>query len=460
MFSRGAHRIISISRLLASNQRQCVLKQRLHVSVVSCKKIFMHKEAELTSKFVPNYKPQTINESIQSYEDFEPAKNYSNKTPEELVNELEAISYYCRSREIDISNDQFDNYTRELLNIIGRITDDQLMKVLHDLKNFPDAPSTCSKNFQELWTTLDDECLNRSKLWKQPMLLKVCNLWMNLHLSKINKYSRKAILKVLRHVGSLPPKELVETMFYYNIVRPKVSMIETEMRFEQVIDELNINEVGILCLSFFKTETKIRNKELCLRIYDKTISQVDVIEDITIANILKTLRYSSDPSHASKMEELSIAILPHVDKFGMLACLHIALIGTTLQYCHQGLLETILKRFNDEVATSRLKDIERITFAICLFNFKSESGIEKELLEKIRSELRVRVDEIVLHPRCLASIAHYLSQLGIFDEEIIKSVLSPNFIKLAYGKPLVAIGLGKRLIIEFNFRQKLSHHGT
>lgn len=89
---------------------------------------------------------------------------------------------------------------------------------------------------------------------------------------------------------------------------------------------------------------------------------------------------------------------------------------------------------NDEIKTIRLKDLDRISLVITLFDIKTENGIEIEFLKNVQEELKLRVDEIMKHPKCLTSTIHYLSMKGIYDLELIESSLKENFHVLAYGE--------------------------
>ena len=401
---------------------------------MSCFKKYVHKELELTYKFVQNYSEFEINgESKQNQNEFKLENNYANKSKEELISAFEGLSYHCKLTESCLSNDAYNHLVLTLVNEISNFSDNELVKVLTTLQRFPETPNVNSNNFYQLWMRLDEECSKRINLWKVPFLLKLCNLWLRLNLLKVGNFSGRAIIKICRRVDRLPPKILVETMFYHTICRKKIPMIDIETRFLQVIDELNVNETGIMCLAFFKTEAKMKMPGLVDKIYDKTIENISKIEDITMVNLMKTLRYSSDPSHDIKMKLVSDAILPYINNYSVITCLHIALLGTNLQYCHQQLFEAIVVRINQDLKASRLKDIERITFAMGLFDFKTESGVEKELLQNIIKELKHRVDEIMLYPKCLGANAHYLSMLGVYDIDIIRSVLKEDFINFAYG---------------------------
>lgn len=237
-----------------------------------------------------------------------------------------------------------------------------------------------------------------------------------------------------RRVDKLPANAFVEAMFYLNVCRTDISMPDVEKRFIAVFPELNINEIGIVCLSFFKTEKKILTGELLDLIFDRTIEEISSMRDISLANILKTLRYSTSPSHSDKLMKLCEALVPKVEGCSLICCLHISLLGTNLQYFNHDLIEAIARRFNKDIKEMRLKDIERFTFVLGLYDFKSKSGIEREFRLKVIDELKLRVEEILDHPRCLPSTVHFLSQCDVYDVDIISSVLNEDFIKLAYGK--------------------------
>ena len=424
------------SRPLGFNLIQLQSKVTLSTTVVSCIKKFESAETAFNYKYIQKFEPliRTALECKQ-IETFEwEIFSGKPKTTDELVTAFETLSHHCAFTETCISNDEFDDFIIEFVKKIQDFDDEHLIKVLENLQRFPQTKNTYSKNFHELWTRLDEVCYERIKEWNQPILLKFCNLWLKLHLSKIGKFTGKALTKVCRRIDRLPPKDLVEAMFYVTVCRSVVVMSDVESRFFQIFDNLNINEIGIMCLAFFKTETKMRTFALIDKLYEKTIEDIDIIQDITLVNILKTLRYSSDPSHAPKMKSLSNTIQKRIDKYSLTACLHIAILGTNLQYCHQELIESIVTRYHDNIEKVRLKDIERLTFALGLFDFKTTSGIEQKLLLKIIGELKSRLDEVVSHPKCLASTAHYLTTCGIHDVEIIKSVLSEKFVNFAYGE--------------------------
>lgn len=117
-----------------------------------------------------------------------------------------------------------------------------------------------------------------------------------------------------------------------------------------------------------------------------------------------------------------------------MSCLHVLLLGSDILLCHNRSIELILQRFIDEIPNIRLKEIERISFVLGLFYLQSSLPIADLISQKILSNLKTRVEEIMKYPRCFPSCLHYLAHSGYADDELISSVLDERFCEMAYGR--------------------------
>lgn len=423
-----------LSRVIVYNQQQLRTKRCLFTTSIPCARIYPNVETEFSYKIVRQQNKETVSNENEKIE-FDFQDDYSGKSPHELVNDFEALSFYCRSANINMGDERLDKILKEFIRVVPGLSDEHLLKMISDLERFPLTHRVTTPQFYEFWKAMDKECCNRIKLWNYKQLLEIANLWYRVHLTKVGEFTYGALTKISRRLYKLSSKELVEAMFYLNLCRKSTQMHDVESRFLKTIHEMDINQIGIMCLAFFKTETKMRSFELIEKIYVNTINEIDNdIPDITLVNILKTLRYSSDPSHATYMQTLCEKLRSKIDACSILACLHIALLGTNLQFIDQTLMECIVQKFNTNIKETRLKDIERIAFALGLFDFKTETGSEKEFLQNILAELKLRIDEIMKYPKCFAGTLHYLTFKGVYDEEMISSVLKEDFINFAYGE--------------------------
>lgn len=418
---------------------------QLHQSSTQSKRFFQDHENQHAHGIVLSranyvypidYKTQELSES--EFKLFCDETNWASKSDEELVDSFKRLAVYCELQNINLSDARFDLIVDALCYRCFKFTDQHLENVLKYLGAFPETVTINDRNFVELWSALDDTCVERVTEWKTDKMLEIADLWYRLRLSKLIKFTFSMLRKIERRAKKLTPMELVQTMFHINLFRKRViDMMKFEINFAESIDHLSIDEIGIVGMGFFKTQTKFVNLSLVTNIYKRTIAELKTISDITLVSILKNLRYSSHFEHTDIMYALLEAITPQISRLSLLSCLHIGLLGSDLQLYHQKSLESIVNKFLTVCSTARLKDMERMAFIIGLFDLKMDSNTQLELCKNILDEIPKRINEIMRHPRCLAACMHYLSLSGFSSNEIISNVLDPKFIEATYGKNMI-----------------------
>lgn len=215
-------------------------------------------------------------------------ENWTEKSMEDVVKGFEETAAYCSRTETCLSDDRFDSLVETLVKNASSLTFDQLKVTLKALSMFPETESTFTKNFAPLWTRLDAVCCENTKDWKIDQLLAICDLWYNLNLSKTGRFTFGALRKISRKFKKLSNKEFIQSLFYINLCRRTMeNMFDLELKFQDCLDELTINEAGIVCVGFFKTESKFHLPLLVEKLYRKLGDNIETVEDITLVNILK-----------------------------------------------------------------------------------------------------------------------------------------------------------------------------
>lgn len=110
------------------------------------------------------------------------------------------------------------------------------------------------------------------------------------------------------------------------------------------------------------------------------------------------------------------------------------LAGTNAQFFNREILTKISEKFLTHMSEARLKDLERLTFALTLYNFNPPTS--KPIFTEVLKELYKpeRQNEFEKYPRCLSSCLHYLGLQQIYPHDLISKVLDNEFLKFAYGK--------------------------
>lgn len=415
----------------------------IHTTYLLTAKLFVENENRYAHKILQaNSNYNICQQNTTSFFDSLPATyaqrdDWTGVSASDVIDHLKWVAKHCADQSISISDDKFDRFIDYFTEICFDFTDEQLLIALKAMVYIPETNSLNTKNFVELWSCLDDACVERmqSQAWDIDRILLVCDHWYILNLGKVNKFNWEANKKLGRRLRKLAPHHLVQTMFYCNLMRsPVVEMIDFEVNMAHSIGRMSIDEIAVMCMGFFKTQSSIKNPVLITEIYLRLMKDLDTVHDISFANIVKTLRYSSRLPHADVMLELLDKLMAQIPRLSLMSCLHVLLLGTDMQLCHSDTVEAVLHRFDKDIPNTRLKEMERISFALGLFDFKSNSGIEKTISEKILAELKNRVPEIMKYPKCLPSTLHYLSYRGFVDAELISSVLDEQYLALAYGR--------------------------
>ncbi|GAB0087180.1 uncharacterized protein DMENIID0001_014600 [Sergentomyia squamirostris] len=462
MFSRNLRRIVTLCKNLndtrsvtlgfSRNLREippvagCV---KIHTSAVDFGKIFPEKENDYAHGILQrvgkyNLMKDDANSpgellTQQEFDVISGRKDWKETPLNELIGTFERLAVFCGKNDVKISDERLDDFMGAMVQRCGDFTDEQLLKSLRMLTHFPPAEGLNTRNFVELWSSLDDACVERVDKWKTDELLLVCDHWYALNLAKVCKCTFQCTKKLGRKLKSLSPTDLVQTMFYVNMCRkPMVDMFNFEVNLFENIDKLSLDEIAVMSMGFFKTETKIRNPELIDKIYQRVIAEMKTVQDISLVNIMKVLRYSSKLQHIEFLEEFLKAVTPEISRLSILSCLHVALFGTDMQYYNQECLERIVDRFVNEVKSCRLKEFERLSFVMGLYSFTMSNGNHTKLCQQIIAELPNRISEIMKHPRCFPACLHYLTLCGHHSAEQISTVLDMKYFEMAYGRNYLA----------------------
>ncbi|KAG7305378.1 hypothetical protein JYU34_009444 [Plutella xylostella] len=362
--------------------------------------------------------------------------NLKNKTPQEIFQMFSKIGAYCSEHNMCISNKMFDNHIDVLTDNIKFASDDELKSLFYALKRWPETPSARSRNYIEVWAALDDECLKRHTEWSTDKILSYLSLFYMLKIIKATDYSQKVLNKLATKAKRLTPAQLVPTFFYVGALRnPPYDMHNLEIQLAQNISLLTVDDLAVTALGFFKSKTPIRSMELISKIIEKIIESSKEIHEISLAALLKLIRFSlriianDDPLY-----RLLGVLEAEVPRLSLMCCVHIALVGTPTLTVHESCLDAIARKLISSIEDARLKDIERLVLTYGLFSYKPKTDIC--LFEIITDELKNprKQAQIDKYPRCYGCCVSYLGLLGIYPKDLISKVLDPKFLEKQYGR--------------------------
>lgn len=352
---------------------------------------------------------------------------------QEVADGFIAMSQLCRHQPMDLEDAQHSSLCGELTKKLTHLSDQQLLMILSSLALWPQTSTSTTPNFLSLWNRLDQVCTQRMKKWDMSQMFLVADHWYALKLSKLSTYNVQMTKMLGRRVGSMEPTQLVQYLFYANLSRklePFIVMRELEKRLTEVLEHVSIEELGVIAMGFFKTQTFLKSEKLIDAIIDKTQENLEFVSDASLCAILKILRKSVPGTRWKSLHNLLESLKPQLPRLNHMCLLQVALVGNNLLVFHGDVINAIAARFASEVKSLRLKDIERITFALMLYNFIPPDC--PDIFVKIAEELRQkeRISEINMYPKSFVSCVVYLVNMGIFALDLISAALQPSMLSL------------------------------
>lgn len=352
---------------------------------------------------------------------------------EEVANGFIATSQECRYRPMDLEDRKHSGLCSALVNSLKQLSDNQLLSVLSALSLWPPTSASTTPNFVALWNALDKACTERITQWDMTRMFLVADHWYTLRLSRISMYNVRMTKILGRKVSSMGPTQLVQYMFYANLSRklePFIVKKDIEKRISEVLPQISIEELGVIAMGFFKTQTFLKSESLVEAIVKKTQENLECVSDASLCAILKLLRKSIPVTQWKLMHNLLDSLVPQLHRLNNMCLLQVALLGNDLLVYHPLVIDIIASRFAADISSIRLKDIERLTFVLMLYNCvpPSRPDIFALLAEELRKPERIM--EINHYPKCFVSCVVYLVTLGFFPQDLISAALQPSMLKL------------------------------
>ncbi|XP_047545545.1 uncharacterized protein LOC125077613 [Vanessa atalanta] len=377
-------------------------------------------------------KPQTL--SGEHYKNIL-ENNWLKETPQTIFQLFSSLGEYCSQHNICISSKQFDNYIDALTDRIQVATDEELKSIFYALKKWPETESIRTRNYIEVWAALDDECFNRLKNWSFDEMLSFMSLFYMLNVTKLSSFASRCLLKFTSKAKQLTKTQLVQTLFFIGIMRKSPPEIHNlEIKVEERFTEFTVDELAIIAMGLFKSKTPIRSITLISKFMDKIIENSSQIHEVSLASLLKIIRYSIKKTENNKMYDMLETLQHETPRLSIMCNVQMALVGSSTLTLHENCLKKIAEAAIVSIPTARLKDLERLVLTYGIFNFKPKTKFC--LFSKVLDELRnpERAEEINQHGRSFSCCVAYLCLLNIHAFDLMNKILSSDFLQNAYGK--------------------------
>ena len=241
---------------------------------------------------------------------------------------------------------------------------------------------------------------------------------------------------------SLSAGEVTQLLLYVFIHGNAPSMLfhRLEEYLLKNLDEFHINDLGVICIGFFRANSRLSSQDLLEAIADKLLREMDCLEPFLLLDFLKTFRHASFIK-VSFYEELADYLIQSnfVSQYKTInPLMHVAFTYASIPIRHPQLFESLFSHLETLITQPRkvrTKDISKFVWACGTLQFRPENYDVR--YEKLIKCFEAQGSDNRVYPHSCAELLMGLAYLGIFPKGLLHRCLSPDVATKLLGELLV-----------------------
>ncbi|XP_070804450.1 FAST kinase domain-containing protein 5, mitochondrial [Pituophis catenifer annectens] len=258
--------------------------------------------------------------------------------------------------------------------------------------------------------------------------LLVADLWRCLN-CKVPQYLDAMLNDVSVNWKNPSVTQLVQLVYIVGEGRkaPEELVKKLETSVLKHLHALSLEEVGVICLGFFKSHSNM-SEPLLRQIGDKICGSLGDMSNFAIVNVVKMFR-GVHLDHLDFLKELGQVIPPRISTLSIPGVMHIAFACSSLHYCDEGILNAIAAAVPSKAAACRTKDIAKLLWSFGTLNYQPPNG--EQFYSSLLEQLESRLFEYNKFPEHLITSLIGLAFVERFPYDLLDYALSPEFIELS-----------------------------
>ncbi|PNJ14001.1 FASTKD5 isoform 1 [Pongo abelii] len=273
-----------------------------------------------------------------------------------------------------------------------------------------------TKCCHQVWEMSVDQLLLVADLWryigrKVPRFLNICCSYLNLRWKDL---SLSQLVHLIYVIGE--NRQVSQDL-----------MQKLESLILKYIDLINLEEVGTICLGFFKSKTNL-SEFVMRKIGDLACADMQHLSSHSLVNIVKMFRFTH-VDHINFMKQIGEIAPQRIPSLGVQGVMHLTLYCSALRFLDEGVMNAVAASLPPRVAQCRSKDVAKILWSFGTLNYKPPNA--EEFYSSLINEIHRKMPEFNQYPEHLPTCLLGLAFLEYFPVELIDFALSPGFVRLA-----------------------------
>ncbi|XP_048455797.1 FAST kinase domain-containing protein 5, mitochondrial [Rhincodon typus] len=208
---------------------------------------------------------------------------------------------------------------------------------------------------------------------------------------------------------------------------PPELMRKLETLLSAHLEQMNLEEVGAVCLGFFKSKNGF-SEQLMKQIGDKVATRMGDVSNYSLVNVMKMFRYTH-VDHLPFLQRLGEVVPQRIPSIGTQGVMHIVLACASLHFREERLLEATASKLPSKVHYCRSKDVAKYLWSFSSLNYEPENA--EVFFSSLTEQIHRKMHEFQRFPEHFLTSLLALAFTGRFPHHLINVALSPPFVQLA-----------------------------
>lgn len=318
---------------------------------------------------------------------------------------------------------------------LSNSTVEELVSFVADVANLPE-----SEFEYKLRNDLETECIRRIPDFDQKVMLYVADVFFVMNMTS-NRYLKAVFQEFERRWNtlSITKEDILQLLFFLSILRTSsiFLMHKVEEFISEYASQFSINEVGLICHTFFVTNTAFRNFRTLENVSDLVLNNVEK-EPFRVGlliSIMKTMRHAQFPS-VRFYKDLG-TILCQKRKLQDATLSDLATLSFTyssLKMVHRDLTNYVNALTKSKISGKklnyvRMKDLSRLLWSSMMMC----ADIPMDMLEKLLYIMRLDSQLPFRYPEAFVEGLVALAVNQIYPADLLHVVFSPKYLAFKSG---------------------------
>lgn len=268
------------------------------------------------------------------------------------------------------------------------------------------------------------------QVWEMNLdqLLLVADLWRNLG-HRVPRFLNYFFSYLHLHWKELSLSQMIHLIYIIGENRqvPQDLMQKLESLILKYIDLVNLEEIGTICLGFFKSSSNL-SEFVMRKIGDLACANMQHLSSHALVHILKMFRFTH-VEHVNFMKRFGEIAPQRIPSLGVQGVMHLTLACSALRILDERVMNAVAASLPPRVAHCRSKDVAKILWSFGTLNYKPPNT--EEFYSSLINEIRRKMPEFNRYPEHLLTCLLGLAFSEYFPTEFINVALSPEFVRLA-----------------------------